>query len=440
MLATPRHGAAERIALAFDGMRLEKRRPPFMSHFLAPARTILRHRGFVVLLGCNLLLGLASSFVAPFLSMFGTIEVGMSPPVFGVFMTITSLSGVFLSTVLARWSDVRFTRRAMLVLGSFTGALGYVGYAFVRDVAGLIAIGSLMLGISSITFSQLFAHARELLVRSDVPPKDAPLYINVFRLLFSLAWTVGPALASAVMIRYSYRGTFLVAAFLFVLLLLSVLRFVPAVPPLAAAQRAAPVPFSELLLRPGLVAHFVGFVLIFVCTTMSIMNLPLLILDELGGNARHIGIVFSVAPVFELPFMYYCGLLASRGDQSRLIRMSVMLAIGYYALLAIVRAPWQIYPLQILSAAITAVIGGVAITFFQNFLPDHAGTATNLYSNAVRIGAMAGYLSFGVLAQSFGHRVVFVVCSSLCAIALSILFAFRPRENVPAPVLASGIS
>ena len=50
-----------------------------MQHLLAPARSILRHRGFMVLLGCNLLVGLAFAFVSPFFSMFGTIEVGMSP-------------------------------------------------------------------------------------------------------------------------------------------------------------------------------------------------------------------------------------------------------------------------------------------------------------------------------------------------------------------------
>jgi hypothetical protein len=33
-----------------------------------------------------------------------------------------------------------------------------------------------------------------------------------------------------------------------------------------------------------------------------------------------------------------------------------------------------------LDAAVTAVVGGIAITFFQNFLPDQPGTATHLYS------------------------------------------------------------
>ena len=50
-----------------------------MGRALAPARVILGNRGFLGLLGCNILLGLGFSFVSPFMSLFGEHEVGMSP-------------------------------------------------------------------------------------------------------------------------------------------------------------------------------------------------------------------------------------------------------------------------------------------------------------------------------------------------------------------------
>jgi SET family sugar efflux transporter-like MFS transporter len=166
---------------------------------------------------------------------------------------------------------------------------------------------------------------------------------------------------------------------------------------------------------------------------MGILNLPLLVLNVLGGTGQQVGIIYGVAPAFEIPFMLYFGLLATRADLARLIRISVVLAVIYYALLVFVRAPWQIYPLQILSAAITAVVGGIAITFFQNFLPDEPGTATNLYSTAGRVGSTAGFLAFGVLASVFGNRAVFIACTALCFIALAILFASRD------PVFQAGL-
>jgi SET family sugar efflux transporter-like MFS transporter len=159
------------------------------------------------------------------------------------------------------------------------------------------------------------------------------------------------------------------------------------------------------------------------------MNLPLLILRTLGGSEQQVGIAFSVAPVFELPFMFWFGLIASRSHPGRLIRIGMIIAIAYYALLAQVQAPWHIYVAQILSAAMIAVVSGIAITFFQSYIPDQPGTATNLYTTANRIGSTIGYLSFGVLAESIGYRAIFLVCTVLCTAAFLLLWLAREKHE-----------
>jgi len=407
-----------------------------MQRFLTTARTLLRNRAFLELLVCNVLLGLTYSFVGPFMSLFGTQEVKMSNAVFGVFMTISSVTAIVLSTWLAHWSDTRYSRRSMLLLGSVCGILGYVGYAFVRDVVWITVIGSVILGISSITFSQLFAYSREMLSRSEVSPTETPLYMNVFRLFFSLAWTVGPALASWVMIHYSFRGTFLAAAAVFALFLVAIWKYVPYAPPFVGGKPAEALPLHRALTRPGLLAHFLAFTLIFTATTISMVNLPLLVTADIGGTMTHVGIIYSLAPVFELPFMFFFGMLATRGNNTRLIRFSFILAVVYFAGLSLVRAPWHVYPLQIVSAAMISVVSGIAITFFQDFLPDQVGTATNVYSNAMRVGGTAGYLLFAALAEPFGHRAVFVFCTGMCLVATGILYFYRKPCTAAAPTAA----
>jgi SET family sugar efflux transporter-like MFS transporter len=402
-----------------------------MKRVLVPARVLLAQRDLTVILVCSLLLGLAFSFVVPFYSMFGTIEVGMSNWTFGVFMTITSVAGIVISTVLAGWSDTRFSRRAILLLGCACGAAGYASYAYVRSVVWLTIIGSLALGISSITFAQLFAYAREAIARHGVTDKEAPLYINIYRLTFSLAWTIGPAVAAWVMVGYSYRGIFLICGAIFLLLFVIVWAFVPSLPPTAIAL-GPPVSLTKLLLRRDLLCYFCAFVLVFVCTNMGIMNLPLMILKTLHGTERQIGIAYSVAPVFELPFMALFGVLATQGEPAPLIRLGVIIAVAYYALLSVVQAPWEVYPLQILSAAMVAIVSGLAITFFQAYIPNQPGTATNLYSNANRIGSTIGYLSFGTLASLRGYRAVFIVCSGICAGAFILLWLAREQHEAAA--------
>ncbi len=406
-----------------------------MQRILVPARRLLAHRDLAVVLACNLFLGLAFSFVAPFYSMFGTIEVGMSNWVFGVFMTVTSVAGIFLSTVLAKWSDTRFSRRAILLLGCACGAAGYAGFAYVRSVLWLTVIGSIPLGIASITFSQLFAYTREAIELHGVPPEEAPLYMNIYRLVFSLAWTIGPAMAAWVMIRYSFKGTFLACAGFFVLVMAVVWLFFPSRPP-APVARADRVPLLRLLRRPDLLSYFSAFVLVFVCGTMGIMNLPLMILHTLGGTRQQVSITYSVAPFFELPFLLLFGLLASKGRPGPLIRLGFIIAVAYYALLSLVQAPWQVYPVQVLSAAMVAVVSGIAITFFQDYIPNQPGTATNLYSTANRIGSTLGYLCFGSLSSWLGYRAVFPVCSCICAAAFILLWVAREQHETAVVNLA----
>jgi SET family sugar efflux transporter-like MFS transporter len=253
-------------------------------------------------------------------------------------------------------------------------------------------------------------------------------------LTLSLAWTIGPGAAAWVMIRYSYKGTFLVCAGFFLLLMMIVWFYVPARPPTVDAS-AARIPLFRLLRRPDLLCYFCAFVLVFVCMTMGIMNLPLMILQTLGGTQEQVGITYSVAPFFELPLLLLFGLAASKGGKpGPLIRLGVIIAVAYYALLSQVRAPWQIYPIQILSAAMIAILSGIAITFFQSYIPNQPGTATNLYTNANRVGSTIGYLCYGSLATGLGHRAVFLVCTGVCAAAFLLLWLSREEHEHQAQV------
>jgi SET family sugar efflux transporter-like MFS transporter len=403
-----------------------------MERILAPARKLFAHRDLFIVLVCNLLLGLAMSFVAPFYSMWGTRAVGMSDWTFGIFMTITSLAGIFLSTLLAHWSDTRFSRKSILLLGSAAGAVGYLGYGFVRNIPLLTVIGSVGIGISLVVFSQIFAYGREALASHGVPDEEAPLYMNIYRLTLSLAWTVGPGAAGWVMIRYSYEGIFSACAFLFLVLTVMVWFFVPSHPPVII-PKSERVSLMRLLRRPDLLCYFSAFVLVFVCMTIGMMNLPLMILTELGGTEKQVSITYSVAPFFELPFLLLFGLAAAKGGKpGPMIRLGVVIGVAYYLLLSQVRAPWHVYPIQILSAAMIAVLSGIAITFFQDYIPNQPGTATNLYTNANRIGSTAGYLFYGSLATAMTHGKVFLVCAAVCAGAFLLLWMAREEHEAHA--------
>ena len=396
---------------------------------------VIQQPGFPGLLAANFALGMAYSFVVPFMSMWGTLHVNMSSWGFGVFMTITSVSAIVLSTVLARWSDTHVTRRTMLIIGSTGGLIGYLGYAFLRDPVALTIAGSLGIGVAAVNFSQLFAYLREEFDRPENASVDAPFLMSVMRVFFSLAWTVGPAIGAWVMSLFSYRGIFFGAAALFALFLAGVLRFVPDRPHPPHRREAAQQSLLSVLTRSDIFFSFSAFVLVFAAHAMNLLNLPLMVTRQLGGTERDVGIIFGIAPVVEVPIMLWSGRAAAKGRQLPLIRIGAFATVAYFACLLLVRAPWHIYPMQILSAVSIAILTNVTILFFQDMLPAMPGMATSIFTNSLNMGNLLGYFAFGALLQRVGHQGVFIACTAFSCLTCVILVFYRQKRLPEAATL-----
>jgi MFS transporter, SET family, sugar efflux transporter len=400
-----------------------------MTDWIARTKLILRQRNFAGLLGSAFALGFGFSFVSPFLSLWGTQEIGMRPGFFGLFMTVTSLSAIIVATTFARWSDTHVPRKVMLLCGAVAGVLGYTGYAFIRDPRMLLGVGATLLAVASVSFSQLFAHTRERFFFSDVPGVPPGFLTSVVRVCFSLAWTAGPSVGALLMVNFGFRGVFLGAASLYFVYLVGVARFVPYEARPHHVRTAVREPVWRVLTRGDIFAVFLAFLLIFAAHTANMMNLPLMITRELGGTGRDVGITFGIGPLAEIPLMLWFGLLAARGHQLALIRFGAAATVIYFLLLTQVRAPWHVFPLQILHGVSFAIISNVAILFFQELLPGQPGLATTIFTNASNVGNLVGFFSFGLLVVPCGHRGLFLVSATLTAVTLLLVMIYRPRPK-----------
>lgn len=418
-------------------------------------RRLLYSPSFLGLLVTYFVLGLTSSFIAPFGSLWATQEIGMSAQLLGLFMTVNSISAIIISTLFGRWSDSHLPRRSLLLLGACAGSLANVGYALVRDPLLLTLIGSSLLGLASMNFAQLFAHVREELARPEHEGADAPFLMGVLRACYALAWMVGPNLGAWLKGRLGYPGLFLTTAAFFVLLAACVQFFVAYRPragatapvgatnapdtagtPSAEAPVPSPTPASRFaawgLTEPGVLAHAAAFGLMFAAFTLNTLNLPLFLTQKLGETERAVGAAFSISPLFEMLFMVGFGYLAARGQQRRIILIGTSAAVCYFVGLRFVNAAWQVYPLQILNASAVAVVTSVAIPFFQDLLPRRAGIATSLYSNALKAGSLVGFMTFGLVASRVGNSGLFLVCAGLGATTVALLVLSPRRAPDPA--------
>jgi MFS transporter, SET family, sugar efflux transporter len=401
---------------------------PYAESVKAPiGRRLLLDPAFLGLLGTMFVLGLTSAFVAPFGSLWATQEIGMSSRMLGLFMTITALSAILVTTLIARWSDSIVSRRTLLAIGCCGGALNYVGYALLRDPMLLLLLGSTLLAVASMNFAQLFAHVREEVGRVD--GANVTLLLGVLRACYALAWALGPNLGAAIKGRFGYPGLFWSVSLFFLALLGFVLAFVaqrPRVAPLAPAVNARA---AWGLKNPRVLAHAVAFGLMFAAFTLNGLNLPLFLTQQLGGTERAVGVAFAVSPVFEMLFMVLFGHLAARGRerQVQVILFGAGASVCYFLALRFVSQPWHVYPLQILNATAVAVVTSVAIPFFQDLLPNQTGVSTSLYSNALKVGSLLGFSLFGALASVVGNAGLFLVCAALAASTFGIIATSRGR-------------
>jgi MFS transporter, SET family, sugar efflux transporter len=384
-----------------------------------------------VLFLINFIFGLSSSFFAPFSSLFGIDEVGMSNVGFGIFMTITAIGGVVISSNVARLSDTRLSRKKILVISSLTGIVAYTLYAFLRNYYALAMTGFFLLGVTGCAVPQLWAYARESLRLANVPKEDTPFIMNIFRMFFALSWTVGPAIGAWLLHLVGFKGLFLFVASGYLLVFLTVIFFLKDITVhQVSKQRVQSI--GKYIKRRNIFAFLAASLLLSAATSIHMLNVPQFVIKVLNGTEMDVGLIFSVPPVFEVPFMILVGIWATKFDNGLLIKIGFFTAFAYFLLFGFVKEPWQIYPLQILSAAQVSITGGIAISYFQDLIPEAPGTATTLYMNANSVGSTLGFLLFGFISELFSYEVL-ITFYTFCA-GVGLLFLILLGKKKPLPV------
>ncbi len=378
------------------------------------------------LLASTVVLGLAYSFVYPFLSLWGTQHIRLTPVQFSLFMTVVMGCAMAWNLTIGHLSDRHRTRRFWLLLGSGSATLGYLGFATFRHPLLLTAIGAILIGVAAICFSQLFAHVREWCIAGAASGATRPAHITMsqVRVCFSLAWTVGPATAAALLARFDFTGLFLSAAALYLLFLGGVWRFVPPVPRTSVDPRNH-VSLRQAFLQRDLLIGFIALALNFSAHALNLLNLPLLISGDLGGTTGDLGIALCIGPVVELPLMLWFGRCATREGRHRLMILGLAATALYFAGLSFVQRPAHVFLLQPLSGLSFAILTNVAIVFFQDLRPNQAGLATSVFSNAMNAGNLFGYLTFGFAVGLAGHNGLPIIATVIALLSLTVFSRMR---------------
>lgn len=348
------------------------------------------------------LTGIAGALQTPTLSIFLTDEVHARPAMVGFFFTGSAVIGILVSQFLAGRSDKRGDRKSLIVFCCLLGVLACTLFAWNRNHFVLLFVGVFLSSFGSTANPQMFALARE---HADKTGREAVMFSSFLRAQVSLAWVIGPPLAYALAMGFSFTVMYLSAAVAFIVCGVMVWLFLPSMQkelPLATGTVEAP-----RRNRRDTLLLFVICTLMWGSNSLYIINMPLFIINELHLPEKLAGVMMGTAAGLEIPTMLIAGYFAKRLGKRFLMRVAAVGGVCFYAGMLMAHSPVILLGLQLLNAIFIGILGGIGMLYFQDLMPGQAGSATTLYTNTSRVGWIIAGSVAGIVAEIWNYHAVF---------------------------------
>ncbi|TYR62815.1 sugar efflux transporter SetB [Escherichia coli] len=348
------------------------------------------------------LTGIAGALQTPTLSIFLTDEVHARPAMVGFFFTGSAVIGILVSQFLAGRSDKRGDRKSLIVFCCLLGVLACTLFAWNRNYFVLLFVGVFLSSFGSTANPQMFALARE---HADKTGREAVMFSSFLRAHVSLAWVIGPPLAYALAMGFSFTVMYLSAAVAFIVCGVMVWLFLPSMQkelPLATGTVEAP-----RRNRRDTLLLFVICTLMWGSNSLYIINMPLFIINELHLPEKLAGVMMGTAAGLEIPTMLIAGYFAKRLGKRFLMRVAAVGGVCFYAGMLMAHSPAILLGLQLLNAIFIGILGGIGMLYFQDLMPGQAGSATTLYTNTSRVGWIIAGSVAGIVAEIWNYHAVF---------------------------------
>ncbi|HHT3182684.1 TPA: sugar efflux transporter SetB [Escherichia coli] len=348
------------------------------------------------------LTGIAGALQTPTLSIFLTDEVHARPAMVGFFFTGSAVIGILVSQFLAGRSDKRGDRKSLIVFCCLLGVLACTLFAWNRNYFVLLFVGVFLSSFGSTANPQMFALARE---HADKTGREAVMFSSFLRAQVSLAWVIGPPLAYALAMGFSFTVMYLSAAVAFIVCGVMVWLFLPSMQkelPLATGTVEAP-----RRNRRDTLLLFVICTLMWGSNSLYIINMPLFIINELHLPEKLAGVMMGTAAGLEIPTMLIAGYFSKRLGKRFLMRVAAVGGVCFYAGMLMAHSPVILLGLQLLNAIFIGILGGIGMLYFQDLMPGQAGSATTLYTNTSRVGWIIAGSVAGIVAEIWNYHAVF---------------------------------
>ena len=363
-----------------------------------------------------LLAMLAEAMGFSYLALLAVEKVGMAPLELGVFLSLSSVSGIVAMTVFGHLHDRRPGTWPLLV-SLVAKAAGFGLCAVVTETWILFLNAAVLFGIGSASFALLFAMAKRAL--DDTDDKTISSGMAALRLGNSLSWAVGPALGAAAAAWWGLDAVYLGAAALAVLALAVVL--ISRIPVASTVTVREPITRDVLYATAPVVIALTAF-----HTAMFTGgNAMSIVVSQQLGSPIDVGLIFSVCAILEVAVMSVFVIRPATGLDKRLLLIGFAIFAVYHAGLVAWPSLPSFYVGQVLRAVAIAIISVIGMAYLQELLPGRAGMAAALFGSSASAAGLLSGLGTGLWAQSFGYMSLFSACAGLSLLGGAALWIRR---------------
>jgi SET family sugar efflux transporter-like MFS transporter len=359
------------------------------------------------------------AFLNPALGLLLVTWFDATPAQVGWALAAFNASGFVASLVVPAWADRRQDYlRPMIFSGLFSLALVTVLAITTRIPVVVIAL-VLLGGPASVGSTLLFAHLRH--------SGAGPSVVVQTRAWVSVAWVIGPPLATVLISSFGSQAILLAIAAVAVLGIAASAAML-AERSSAQAHRARP-PAPDSTDRPAskLVVTLIctSFIVLQATNYVVVSIMGLYVTQRLGLDL--VWVTLGVAAALEVPALLLIARLGRRFTSIGLLASGCIAGIGYYLAMTLLTGPVPLLFAQLLNAWFFAAIAGVGLVLFQELIP-RPGLASGLYTNTRRLGAIAAGPIIALGSRTaLGYSGIFALCAALTAVALVVLVAARRK-------------
>jgi MFS family permease len=269
------------------------------SERLVRARTHARRfpRPYWILLSGEAIQSVGFGATVPFIALYFTETIGLSPARAGGVLLLFSVVGIVAQPLGGVLAD-RIGRRPVILGGLAAGAVAVLAFSAASSLAA-VALLALLWGLGY----GVFEPAAGAFV-TDVAPRELRTEaFGLWRVVNNAGFAVGPPLAALIVWLSSLRGTFVLAGVTVLVYLAIAWRALPETRP-EQKEGEPTARFREALRDRLLVILLFGSAIAAFIYALFESALPVFLHDERGLSIATWGIVFGINPVLVAIFQY----------------------------------------------------------------------------------------------------------------------------------------